>query len=199
MIQTPRAAAIQGSMVRRNSTDPIIEASANEIVLIDSLATSVTARAACICFCAMRPAKSLSKNVTACPMVQRWSRDRTSGSTFGCTTTEFEAADSPNAMGRNTTRKTTKPRSSAHSSRRTVAGSPILARSTTRPRNHAVTTSIVPAIAERAAASVSGPQAPDRHQRKNAPSVRGGGPSAGRKASMRSPSLTPPPPDPRFR
>ncbi len=63
----------------------MIEASAKATVLIISVATSVTARAACICFCAMRPAKSLSKKVTACPSVQRCRRDSTSGSTFGPT------------------------------------------------------------------------------------------------------------------
>jgi hypothetical protein len=68
--------------------------------LIVSDATSVTARAACICFVAIRPAKSLSKKVTACPIVQRCSRDRTCGITFGCTHSALVADEAPNTSGR---------------------------------------------------------------------------------------------------
>ena len=100
-----------------------MEASAKAMVLIDSLATSVTARAACICFCAIRPAKSLSKKVTACPSVQRCRRERTRGRTFGCTTMEFDAAESPKASGRSTTRKTAKPRYSGQFCTRMAAAS----------------------------------------------------------------------------
>ena len=44
---------------------------AKTMVLMNSTVASVTARPVCICFCAMRPAKSLSKKVMSWPSVQR--------------------------------------------------------------------------------------------------------------------------------
>ena len=96
-------------MVKR-SADPTSEAIAKKPTLITSAATSVNARAACICFCAIRPAKSSSKNVTDWPSVQRFSRDRTRGVTLGCTTMAFAAADTPKDSGRSTTKNATNPR-----------------------------------------------------------------------------------------
>ena len=87
-------------MAASSASDPASEASAKATTLIVSTATSVTARAHCICFCAIRPAKSSSKNRTACPRVQRFSRDSTSGLTFGKTMMAFDADDSPNSTGR---------------------------------------------------------------------------------------------------
>jgi hypothetical protein len=87
---------------QRKITEPMTEARAKQTVLITSVATSVTARAACICFCAMRPAKSLSKKVTAWPSVQRCRRDSTSGITFGPMMMLLEAEDTAKASGRRT-------------------------------------------------------------------------------------------------
>ena len=153
-------------------------------VLTISLATSVTARAVCICLVAMRPAKSLSKNDTAWPIVQRCSRDSTSGRTLGPMMTLELALDRPMMTGRTSTKNSTK---SAINGRWSASDRPSgvpAARSTTAPRSVADATSAAPDRAEVTPATASPGQAPVRHQRKNAISVVGGGPSAGRKASI---------------
>ena len=96
------------SMVVSRSAEPTSEASAKATTLIDSTTTSVRARAVCICFWAMRPAKSSSKKVTDWPIVQRCNRERTSGLTLGATTTLLAAAASPKTSGRSTRKKPTK-------------------------------------------------------------------------------------------
>ena len=93
------AGAVKSNKIKKHATSDFMEIERQRGI---SVATSVTARAACICFCAMRPAKSLSKKVTACPSVQRCSRDRTSGITFGPITMEFEAEDAAKDRGRRT-------------------------------------------------------------------------------------------------
>ena len=62
IINTPD---ILRSIVISNSTDPTSEARENAPTFIISVTTSVNALDVCICFCAMRPAKSSSKKVTA--------------------------------------------------------------------------------------------------------------------------------------
>ncbi len=67
------------SIAISSTAEPITEESVKATTLIASDVTSVTARAVCICLVAMRPAKSLSKKVTAWPIVQRCRRDCTRG------------------------------------------------------------------------------------------------------------------------
>ena len=145
--------------------------------------TSVTARAACICFCAMRPAKSSSKNPTVWPSVHLCKRDNTKGFTLGCTMIELDADDRPNSTGRAIRKNANAPsiRAVLFGSKN-PSGPSSAAESITMPRMSAVPTSNVPARAEKNAANHKAGQAPDRHQRIKAPSVCGGGPSAGRKA-----------------
>ena len=99
-IHTTSSAAIRASIVAISRTDPTTDDSENAAVSIRPDTTSVAARAVCICFCAIRPAKSLSKNVTACPMVYRWMRDRISGNRFGSNRIEAAAVFRPNTTGR---------------------------------------------------------------------------------------------------
>ncbi len=111
--QTMSPSAIQPLIVVRSSADPTSEASAKQTTLMNSVATSVIAREVCICFCAMRPAKSSSKKVTACPSVQRCSRIRTIGFTFGATMIAFDAEDRPNMSGLSSRKNAPTPISSA--------------------------------------------------------------------------------------
>ena len=85
-----------------STTEPATEARPKAIVSILPATTSVAARAVCICFCAMRPAKSLSKNVTAWPMVQRCRRDRISGNRLGSMVSDNAEVFRPKIKGRAT-------------------------------------------------------------------------------------------------
>ena len=58
---------------------PMIAVTARPRVLTKSVTASVTARAVCCCFWAIRPAKSSSKKESDWPRVCRCSRERTSG------------------------------------------------------------------------------------------------------------------------
>mmetsp|Transcript_18034 Transcript_18034/g.27587 ORF Transcript_18034/g.27587 Transcript_18034/m.27587 type:complete len:291 (+) Transcript_18034:14232-15104(+) len=145
---------------------------------MNSDTTSVTARAACICFCAMRPAKSSSKKVTDWPNVQRCKRDKTNGFTLGCTMIEFDADDSPKRIGRAIRKNPSAPMiRPILPGAKNPSGPNSTVASITRPRISAVPASIAPAAAEKNAASQSAGQAPDKHQRMKAHSVCGGGPS----------------------
>ena len=140
--------------------------------------TSVSARAACICFCAMRPAKSLSKNVTAWPRVQRCSRDRISSSATGSAPPTAIAADvMPKISGR---------RSGQNSRRRRARNQPCGREqpvgaggdraSMTLPSSIADTTSSEPGQHRPDRRPAPAPvQAPAQAQRKNGQSVPGGG------------------------
>ena len=68
-IHNTKPAAIRQSTVPKSITAPIKDAAANSTVCSTSVTTSVSARLVCISFWEIRPAKSLSKNVTACPSV----------------------------------------------------------------------------------------------------------------------------------
>ena len=191
--QTKNAAATRQSIASNNKTDPNKDASAKATTLIASDATSVTARAHCICFWAIRPAKSSSKNVMFCPRVQRCSRDRTNGLTLGCTMMELDAADSPNAIGRIARKNPiAKAINQKFDPSKKLSGPKVVA-SMTMPRISAVIDSMAPAKADRAAASHSAGQDPAKHQRIKAPSSRGGGPSAGLKESIQLPIFIPVP------
>ena len=90
------------SITSKSAADPTTDASANATVSIVPETTSVVARATCICFCAIRPAKSLSKNVTACPIVHRCRRDRINGNRLGSTVTDVAWVFIPKTIGRTT-------------------------------------------------------------------------------------------------
>ena len=67
--QTINTPDILRSIVTSKSTEPTSEAKENAPTFTISVTTSVNALDVCICFCAMRPAKSSSKKVTAWPIV----------------------------------------------------------------------------------------------------------------------------------
>ena len=190
-----KAAVIRASITDSKISDPTNDASAKAITLMTSTVTSVSARAACISFCAMRPAKSSSKKVTAWPSVHRFRRDKTNGLMFGATRMEFAAEESPKNSGR-ATRKNAVAAKSIHSVEpsKYAAGSVPETESTTRFRISAVTASIPPATAEKRAASHKTGHAPDNAQRTKGHRVVGGGPSAGRNALIQSPGFIQQPP-----
>ena len=189
--QTENPTATRQSIAKSKATDPTREASAKATTLITSAATSVTARAACICFCAMRPAKSSSKKLTFCPNVQRCSRDSTSGFTLGCTMIALEAEERPNSTGRATRKNAIAPKTRTRLlPSKNRSGPALTVASITLPKIHAVPASIAPAAADRKAASQSTGQAPARHQRMKAQRVCGGGPSAGRNGLIQFEMLT---------
>ena len=80
-------APMRQSIVATMTKAATMEATANRTVCRNSTTTSVKARAAVTSFWAMRPAKSLSKNVVEWPSVQRCNRVITSLRKLGPMTT----------------------------------------------------------------------------------------------------------------
>ena len=109
----------------------------------------------------------------------------------------FEAEDSPINTGRPSRKNAKAPKIIARLEPWKIPSGPLeIEVSITAPRIQAVPASSPPASADKTAASHSAGQAPLRHQRMNAPSVCGGGPSAGSNGVIRSSNFIPPP---RFR
>ena len=150
-----------------------------------SITTSVIARAVCCCFCAIRPAKSSSKKLSACPIVCRCSRDMTSGNRFTPNESELNPPLMPMRPGRMITKNTASRRNLPQCAANSPTGPCSVARSMAQPIKYADKTSERPTKTDTNNVIAMIGHAPDRHHWKKAPSVAGGWPFARAKASMR--------------
>ena len=170
-----------GSTNPDSTSMPSAAAPAKLIAFTVSCTTETMPFAACICFCAIRPAKSSSKKLTDWPSVCRFSRDITCPKRFGITAIDWNPPASPNDSGRSTSSTriavTARPRLSAQN----PAPGPAAVASITLPSSHIVTDSSRPPTANRTVARITGGHDPFSAHRKNRPSVLGGGPSASRR------------------
>ncbi len=144
-----------------------------------STTTSVSEFETWSCFCAMRPAKSLSKNSTEWPSVQREMRDSTAAPRFGARMYWLKYDPSPSKTGRSTTKTPNNSANSQGAWPAKAAGPVASTVSMVRPRTLAVSASTPPARPLSSAARRMTAKLPRSAQRKNGTIRRGGGPAAG--------------------